>query len=168
MTEKSKHEYLQDLQEVVDDPMFIGSSQEDLMREIETNMWRLSCSRAIAEQLTVEDLEAFFDDVVESRRAQLRASELEHGMLFYVWFDEQAGQLRFNLISDVHSELPFRCQTRRVSELGKVISQFLESRWLDGIPFEELERIEGFPDVEGLVESNVSETILDVFVTNLP
>ena len=42
----SKEQYFEDLQDIINDLIYIGSSEADLQVEIETNMWRISLSRS--------------------------------------------------------------------------------------------------------------------------
>ncbi|NER17539.1 hypothetical protein GWK10_09980 [Spongiivirga citrea] len=60
-------------------------------------------------------------------------------MIFYLWFDEQAGQIRFNLINENHSKLPFTSKVEFAENQKIIISDFLESEYLNGIPFSELD-----------------------------
>lgn len=48
-------------------------------------------------------------------------------MIFYTWFDEQASQLRFSLISDLHEKLPFRSEIIW-TDLPTLINMFLNSK----------------------------------------
>ncbi|MCH1910889.1 hypothetical protein L9Z41_15350 [Leptospira noguchii] len=57
-------------------------------------------------------------------------------MIFYVWFDEQAAQLRFNCISIEHKIPPFDVEIKLV-ELDEIITDFLNSKYLEGIPLGE-------------------------------
>ena len=36
-------------------------------------------------------------------------------MVFYSWFDQQAGQIRISAVNQVHDKLPFKCKLRQVS-----------------------------------------------------
>jgi hypothetical protein len=67
-------------------------------------------------------------------------------MLFYVWFDWQAAQLRFNLISDYESKLPFSLEIETINNLKPIIEEFLCFPYHNGFPVEEIsdedERIE--------------------------
>ena len=38
-----------------------------------------------------------------------------HSMVFYSWFDEQAGQIRISAVSQKHGKLPFECKLNHVS-----------------------------------------------------
>ncbi|GGZ11338.1 hypothetical protein [Shewanella fodinae] len=41
-------------------------------------------------------------------------------MVFYSWFDEQAGQIRISAVSQAHGKLPFACKLK-LSELTQVV-----------------------------------------------
>ncbi len=41
-------------------------------------------------------------------------------MVFYSWFDEQAGQIRISAVSQMHGKLPFGCKLK-LSELTQVV-----------------------------------------------
>jgi len=41
-------------------------------------------------------------------------------MVYYSWFDEQAGQIRISAVSQVHGKLPFKCKLNRVA-LSEVV-----------------------------------------------
>lgn len=56
-------------------------------------------------------------------------------MIFYVWFDEQAAQLQFNCISAEHKIPPFNVKIKLVA-LDEIITNFLNSKYLEGIPLE--------------------------------
>lgn len=50
----------------------------------------------------------------------------------------ESARLRFNLISDLHTELPFKCKIERLDNIDLVINEFLTFPYHDGIPFEEV------------------------------
>lgn len=104
----TKDQYFKNLEEIITDPIFIGSSKKDRDQEIDNNMWRITLERNLARQISVNEFVEFLNRIIENRQDQVRASNEEHGMIFYLWFDWQASQLRFNLISNIHEQLPFR------------------------------------------------------------
>ena len=62
------------------------------------------------------------------------------GLIFYIWFDEQShGNLNFNFINSGHEHLPFRTKLDFVDSMDKILTDFLTSRYLNGIPWNELE-----------------------------
>ena len=59
-------------------------------------------------------------------------------MLFYVWFDWQAAQLRFNFISDYNSNLLFGCKIETIDNIKPIIEEFLSFHYHDGFQAEEV------------------------------
>ncbi len=92
---------------------------------------------------------------------QLNNSNIKTDLIFYCYHDEQAGQLRFNIISAAHSKLPFG---RKYSEttLEKVIKDFINDTNDGTIPWDELVLV-------SKDESEISEEefILKVYVERL-
>jgi hypothetical protein len=131
-----KEEFFQDLEEIVVDPMFIGDSEDAIDQEIANNTWSISVSNELVTQLSVKDFIVFFGEVISNRRKQINFCNKD--MLFYVWFDWQAAQLRFSLISDYHSKLPFSCEIETIVNLEPIIEEFLSFSYHDGLPTEEI------------------------------
>ncbi|MBD7943959.1 hypothetical protein H9650_07480 [Psychrobacillus sp. Sa2BUA9] len=127
--------------------MFIGNSKEDIDQEISNNTWSISVSNEMNIKLSVKDFKDFFREVISNRSKQIKMSN--KGMLFYVWFDWQAAQLRFNLISDYDSKLPFSCEIETIDNLEPVIEEFLSFPYHDGFPVEDIRE-----EDEGVEENN--------------
>jgi len=134
----SKEEYLAELQEIIEDKMYIGNSIEDLESETSQNMWSISMSQQLANEFTtVDEIKDFLCKVINKRSEQLSESNSKNGMIFYLWFDKLSGRLRFNLISDIHLKLPFKCEIQTIEVIDSIINEFLTYPYHDGIPFEE-------------------------------
>ncbi|ETT38085.1 hypothetical protein C161_08173 [Paenibacillus sp. FSL R5-192] len=129
----SKEQYFKDLEEIIHDVIYIGSSDSELQKEIETNMWCISISEEISNEVNLSDFSAFIMNVIANRQNQINHSNKQSGLIFYLWFDFMASQLRFNLISDSNKELPFRCKIQNVSEPDEIIDLFLKSNVYDEI-----------------------------------
>ncbi|MFC8688881.1 hypothetical protein [Brevibacillus porteri] len=133
----NKDDFLIELEDIVYDSLFIGGHKDDLNKEISSNMWSISLSMQLASQFTVSDFMNFFHKVIENRQEQIFKSNSDHGMLLYVWFDWQASQLRFNLISQIHKRLPFSGKIEILDELEPIINEFIDFPYHDGIPIVE-------------------------------
>lgn len=134
-----KIEFFQSLEDIVVDPLFIGDRMQDLEEEIANNTWSMSISEKLANEIVVEDFIDLFHRVIMNRREQIRGSNNRAGMLFYIWFDWQSAQLKFNLISDYDIGLPFGCEIEITDKLELIIKEFLSFPYHDGFPFEEVE-----------------------------
>ena len=125
----TKEEFFQDLEEIVTAPLFICSGKSEY-----DNMWCISISSDLAKIVTAEDFDIFFKKVISSRRTQAKALNPATSMLFYLWFDEQASQLRFNIISDTDKGPPFGCKVIHTTDCTAIFEDFLKYPYHDGIP----------------------------------
>ncbi|WP_256762464.1 hypothetical protein [Cohnella sp. WQ 127256] len=132
----TKDQYFEDLKDIVLDSIFVGLSESDLQKEIETNMWRISIQQELASDITPEDFNEFISKVITNRQDQINRSASSRGMIFYLWFDLMASQLRFNLISEANNKLPFSCNIQIVTDPREVINVFLRSPFHNGLPIE--------------------------------
>ena len=120
----SKNPMLDWVQEVADDELVI--CPDDVVAEARGNRWLFSLSRAQAARLSPADVAEFAAGVVEGRRAQLVRGG-HPPMTMYWWHDEQAGQLRFSMMSAVHKDLPFGCIVVPAATLEDVAQAWLSS-----------------------------------------
>lgn len=97
---------------------------------------RISIEQKMARQIDIIDYVKFINDVIDNRRDQVKNATENHGMIFYLWFDRMASQLRFNLISNIHEELPFQCKLELIENIEPIIVEFLESPFHNGLPTE--------------------------------
>jgi len=137
-----KKEFLQELEEIVDDKIFIGSNLDYLDDEISNNTWSISMKQKLVNEFKVEDLIDFFSKVIQNRKEQIINSKYNHGMLFYVWFDRFSARLRFNLISDFHTNLPFGGDIQIIDIITPIIEEFLNFPYHDGLVIEESDVVE--------------------------
>ena len=149
--------------EILHDTLFIGHSSDDLSQEIRTNTWHISMSAKERASASREELLNFFSDVMNNRRQQIQDSHSDHGMWFYVWHDQQASQLRFSLISDFHTHLPFGATTAPET-LETIIDEFLTSN--DHIPFSALD-MQAYNAEEQKPEDDISTFVLPVLKVQL-
>lgn len=158
----NKEEFLKELNEIIEDKMFIGNDIDDLEKEILQNTWSIfSMSQQLASEFTVGEIKNFFCNVITNRAKQMTKADCNHGMLFYVWFDWQSGRLRFNFISDIHTKLPFKCEIETVENIDSIINEFLKYPYHDGIPFEEV------TDEDEATVENTNVNSLNVFLYEL-
>jgi hypothetical protein len=123
------------LAEVVADAVVVRPC--DIDAEARGNLWSFSLSPEQAIAVSVTDVEMFAAEVTAGRRAWLVA-DAAGPMVLYWWHDAQSGQLRFSLVSAAHGRLPFGCDVVPATSLAAVVSDWLGSRHLHGIPRSEL------------------------------
>ncbi|WP_205690294.1 hypothetical protein [Chengkuizengella sediminis] len=156
-----KEEFLKELEEIIEDNIFIGNTIDDLDEEISQNNWSFSMTQELVQEFTVDDLKNFFDRLLKNRKNQILNANSKHGMIFYAWFEWQSGRLLFNLISDLHPKLPFGGKYKVVEKIETIITEFLNYPYHNGISIIEIEN-------DGELEEN--ETInepFNVYVTRI-
>jgi len=121
----SKQDFFRELDEIIAEPIFVGDSVDDLKEEINVNMWWIGATAEVLETLSVNEILDFIVQLTDNRREKMRQANTDHGMYFYLWFDDQAGQLRFNLISDFHTDLPFGATLNIIDTPVAIVGDFL-------------------------------------------
>ena len=134
----TKEEYFDYLEDIITDTIYLTESTEELHKEIGQNMWQISIASETAQAITVSEFSQFINQVIQNRKEQLNAWAGNTKLLFYIWLDEQAAQLRFNFINSKHGRPPFGAKLERVESQDEIIHNFLNYQYLDGIPIDSL------------------------------
>ena len=88
------------------------------------NMWLLSFTPKFFKKLSENEIQDFFSKLINSRYKELSEKHFKAPVTFYVWFDQQALQLRFNFLQGKNVNLPFTCTTRIVDSIEPIIRNF--------------------------------------------
>lgn len=151
-------EYLSRWEQGLDELVLIASSTNV---EAAANTLILEIAEAARCGATSSDIAAFLGHCCQRYSATAGKQGLQG--LFYCWFDAMSATLRCSFSSKISpEELPFGCAVRPASDLGLVAERAMQSKHLDGIPFEELTEEECAGN--GVEE----EFILDVWVARVP
>lgn len=150
-----------DLEIILESPLFITGDKNLQEQEMLKNMWVLSLDHDLQKALKIDDLIQFIIKLLENKNKQLKQLGIVCPVIFYMWFDEMAAQLRFNIISDFNDELPFECKISIISDPISILENFLYSFYHEGITWEELE------ELESEFDEDQTEFILDVFAVKL-
>lgn len=124
--------------EVAEEPLILDPS--DQAAETRTNTWSLSADAEERRTLSVEQVVAAFERTAEMLRQRVHSLETPGTATFYVWHDEQAGQLRCSTTSQPPHALPFGGAHALTEELGPIITCYLTDRepglveWTDLAP----------------------------------
>jgi hypothetical protein len=122
------------LPDVVADAVIVDPG--NIAAEARGNQWSFSITLEMAAAVSITDVEAFAAGVADARRAWLSVRGAGP-MVLYWWHDEQAGQLRFSLVSAAHGRLPFGCCVIPAQSFRVIAEEWLKSPYLDGIPWAE-------------------------------
>lgn len=136
----------------------VDIGQDGLRHEAQSNQWGFSFTQEQVGGLSPEEVMTFLNDVLDTYSARL--AQLNHGsrMVFYSWFDAQASELRFSLVSASHGSLPFDCPIKTVSSPAQIVELLLDASHHGGIPLSEF--------VEH--DCPVNEVPLEVWAKELP
>ena len=121
----TKKEFLKYIEDIKTDKVLIIDSVDRLDEEVETNCWAISINDKLSKRFSIDELSSFLNEVKTDRREQLRRSKINVGLIYYVWVDGQAGQLRFNFINSNHDKLPFRSQLTLVTMENEILTDYL-------------------------------------------
>ena len=158
----NKTEFFNELSNQIFDPIYLTDKTDEINDEIDNNLWALTAPKEIISQTTTTDFLEFIQKVKDNYKNQLDESPLDIDLIFYLWFDEMAGQLRFNFINSNHNKLPFECKLKYTDKPEEIVKQFIKSEYLEGISWNELETVETPEKIE---EANRQEReLLENFV----
>jgi hypothetical protein len=91
--------------------------------------------------LTAEEVVSAFEEMAELLRDQVVAQSHAGPATFYVWHDEQAGQLRCSTRSCHQDALPFSGTYRTTRDLRAIVVEFLADRAPGAIAWGQMEPI---------------------------
>lgn len=121
------------LSELRESPLQLGDSVGSGALE---NLWTLAFPKEVTEAEILE----FLLHAHGIRLSQVVAGE--GPVVFYVWHDAQAGQIRFSTARGTTDVLPFGARVQLVTDLEEIVRSYLRFDHRDGVPLEELEETE--------------------------
>ena len=129
----NKQQFIYELGEFETAELYLTDKTNHLNDEIYHNMVQFGLTYKLAEKISTEDILLFLSKVKSDRQKQLHKSEEKIGLLYYLWFDEMAGQLRFNFINSNHNKLPFGCNLEFVETEKIIVDNFIESYRIENV-----------------------------------
>ena len=160
-------EYVASCKDSLLDNLFLSQKIEDLGKEANENLHTFHITNELAKNITllqvksiIEQAVSKFTDIVTKANDQMRA-------ILYVWHDFQAGALRFSIITDRPGvKLPFSAQIVP-APLEEIISNWLKSDYLEGIPWVETTKAQVDILIEEMPVQELKYPKLSVHTTQL-
>ena len=134
----SKEEYFNQYESYIAEKIFLTDETSQVENETYENMLSFTISKKYLAKLKVTDFISFLSRIKENRKSQLNVSRTISDLIYYIWHDEMAGQLRVNFINSNHSELPFGANLEFTSNEVDIIDEFLHSEYLNEITWDKL------------------------------
>jgi RNA binding exosome subunit len=153
-----------DLQTILEDSFYISDKLVELNKEVPHNMWCITISDDIVLHVSATDFLNFFDALLQKMLRQLQGAGLDTKATFYVWFDKQALQLRFNVISGHAKELSFGCDVRIVASPQDILEDFIKIAQEVACNGDQVEILDPDGDWD---DENEEPFVLDVYVAQL-
>ena len=157
----NKEEYFNHYESYIEEKIFLTDETSQVENEIYENMLSFTISRKHLAKLKVSDFVSFLSRIKENRKSQLNVSQTISNLIYYIWFDEMAGQLRLNFINSNHSELPFGADLEFTSHEDDIINEFLHSEYLNEITWDKLSEDTG--DQQNKESTEISDFKLKVY-----
>jgi hypothetical protein len=108
------------------EPIYLAKDTSDLSKEIFENTYQVSVPPDVLADLDPLTLSVWLEVVRTNAKKQVTAEENNNGVLYYCWYDIQAGQLRYNFIHPLHKEPPFTGTLKYVNDNWAVCKAFLD------------------------------------------
>ncbi|TQI71170.1 hypothetical protein JM79_2147 [Gramella sp. Hel_I_59] len=134
----SKEEYFNQYESYIAEKISLTDETSQVENEIYENMLSFTISKKHLAKLKVTDFISFLSRIKKNRKSQINVSQTISNLIYYIWFDEMAGQLRLNFINSNHSELPFEADLEFTSNEVDIIDEFLHSEYLNEITWDKL------------------------------
>lgn len=151
------------LQLIVDDLLHLSG---ELSEEIYHNMWCISFEDDLIKSIKIDQLKHFVDAIMENREQQLKGINFRKNVVFYIWFDQQALQLRFNVLTGDLESLPFGCKVHIVKIVDPILNNFIDTT-RNVIQCGDQIRFFDKTDDDWDDDENEEEYVLDVFAKKL-
>jgi hypothetical protein len=121
---------------IINASILLTGATNQVKEEIYENMWVISLDENLTPSINKETVKNFIDTLIQQRQEQVTA--LNYPATLYLWHDEQAAQLRFNILSGHRFKLPFGCKVELQDTIDSILDEFI-ARGNGYIPLEEIE-----------------------------
>lgn len=118
---------LANLQKILTSPIYLEREIAQSRQDILENTWGIAFSNNLVKKLQITDLSRFVLDLIRHRTEQLCEMNLGINATLYIWFDELALRLCFNVLSGENIELPFYCTLNIVDSYEIILQKYFNA-----------------------------------------
>ena len=126
--------YQDDLFKLAKVDIYITDKTDDMEKEIYENYVKIGVPEEHLENISTIFFQNFLYEVKQNAKRNLDVNSLNVDLIFYVWFDAQAGQLRYNFINSNHEKLPFTTEIQLVDDVYEICDLFVKCVQTSTVP----------------------------------
>lgn len=125
---------LSDLDFILNDEIMLLGNTNNIDEEIYHNMWIIDIELEFGKQMKLQDLTKFIKNLLHNRSLQVQKKYPGARATFYLWYDPQSVQLKFNILSGEKITLPFGCTINIHNSPLSILKTFLDDIHSDPHP----------------------------------
>ena len=122
-------------------PLYIANNINQINTQVRRNLRSISLTSIGERKIDPLDFDNYFEKLVNIYSNSLKDQNVSEKLIFYMWHDEMAGTLYWNVISDFGQNLPFTCKIIFVKSIYEIIISFLQSTYNNCIPISEFKEL---------------------------
>ena len=124
---KTYNQYINEVYALAKADIYITDKTDNVNKEIENNCIKIGVPEHLINDIDPLTFSIFLSTAKQNAKAQLSKSDIDVNLIFYVWLDEQAGQLRYNFINCNHDKIPFVAELNFVDDAWLVCKAWVDS-----------------------------------------
>ncbi len=161
---------LSDFDFILDDEIMLFGNIHSVDEEIYHNMWIIDIEQKFGKNFMLKDLTKIIENLLQNRSEQIQKKYPGIKATFYLWYDPQSVQLKFNILSGQEIQLPFGCKINVFNNFLPILKTFLDDIHSDSHPLDWKNFTILNPGDPGWDDDDdeTSNWIQDVYVTTLP
>lgn len=129
---------LKAIEDIGAEPVVVAPEDPEAER---ANTWWLRASPDELATLCVADIVAALEGTAQQIRSKVAGMDHSGPVTFYVWHDEQAGQLRCSTSSRARTDLPFGSPYHATDDLPAIVEVFMSDISPGIVPLVDLEPV---------------------------
>ena len=126
--------YQDDLFKFAKVDIYLTDKTDEMEKEIYENYVKIGVPEEHLENISAIFFQSFLYEVKQNAKRNLDTNLLGVDLIFYVWFDAQAGQLRYNFINSNHERLPFTAEIQLVDDVYEICNLFVKCMQTSTVP----------------------------------